>query len=881
MEFSVTCSQDKYELIYHANDGTWTDGEKIKVESDLPAGPHTLSTELPENGELVFIGWTTDSNVKKSYGEGAQLPTLVENNTVEIPTVTDLYAVWGLDETGDGIADALQIIIRPADIIIYTGGEGYSSIVDENGNKVTPEDEMVSGDNGLPEPGYYFTLPYELNVKLREALDSGTDDPTDLAQHLQIVKPADGAGDHERQWTLQRYNNSTAVDEINRYIYQMLPGASGDQVRLMIRDEGNNFGLTSDEFDIKINNLFETYFMKLYPGKVDPKTITATVCGVTSTDPVLTKSYSIGLAEGELTVRGTTKDVVSEPVLDAGSTVSNVQKVTAVAPKNVTYYVNGSDFPLNTKDEVHLLSDELADDAATTALKNNAEQKFAELKGMNFDFKYLDLVDDSNGNIYVTIDDDKQMTIYWPISELTVPAGQEIDYSKIYVVHYEGLDRDFTNLEQTLQTYEEAERSEVTVDQENGVLKFQTGTFSPFAIVYSTKDAVTNVTVTFDGGKYGTIPESGATVSVEQGKSLQSGQIPSVTIKDRNATFTGWKSSIDGKIYTNDDLLTLAIDKNTTFTAQYDYDDHDQGGIQYDHHLYYHSNFGKDQQANEGTDDNTVVVQDYEDLKILPDRDGYTFVNWNTEKDGSGDTYWPGDDFDLTDTEHHLYAQWQKDKTGPDDSGVSNWLETKEHRAYLSGYPDSTFRADRNMTRAEVAQMFYALLLDKDVTITKSFSDVPDDAWYATAVKTLASLGMMDGYPDGTFRPDEPITRAEFATVGLAFAYDPMDASCSYYDVSANAWYYTYVAQASTYGWIGGYPDNTFRPGNNITRVEVCVIVNNMLGRCADERYIDRHQDELVHFVDLSDSYWGYYTIMESTNTHDYTGSYYNETWKS
>lgn len=295
--------------------------------------------------------------------------------------------------------------------------------------------------------------------------------------------------------------------------------------------------------------------------------------------------------------------------------------------------------------------------------------------------------------------------------------------------------------------------------------------------------------------------------------------------------------------------------------------------------LYYYPNFGGYRPFYQSSSIRSVTVKEYENVGRLPERDGYVFVSWNTEPDGSGTRYMPGDTFRIDGSSDNLYAQWQKDKTGPDDSGVSNWLETDEHRAYLTGYPDSTFRADRNMTRAEVAQMFYALLLDKNVTITKSFSDVPDDAWYATAVKTLASLGMMDGYPDGTFRPDEPITRAEFATVGLAFAYDPLDASCSYYDVSASAWYHTYVAQATTYGWIGGYPDNTFRPGNNITRVEVCVIVNNMLGRDADERYIDRHEDELVHFVDLSDSYWGYYTIMESTNTHEYTGSFTNEKW--
>lgn len=350
--------------------------------------------------------------------------------------------------------------------------------------------------------------------------------------------------------------------------------------------------------------------------------------------------------------------------------------------------------------------------------------------------------------------------------------------------------------------------------------------------------------------------------------------------------FMGWTAdqSAGGKVYGAGEKLpevvtTVEIPTVTTVYAVWRYDRNDDDGHHSNYTLYYHSNFGEDVSFYQSSSTRNVTVKEYDDVGRLLERDGYVFVSWNTEPDGSGSRYMPGDTFHIKGSSDHLYAQWQKDKTGPDDSGVSNWLETDEHKAYLTGYPDSTFRADRNMTRAEVAQMFYALLLDKNVTITKSFSDVPDDAWYATAVKTLASLGMMDGYPDGTFRPDEPITRAEFATVGLAFAYDPLDADCSYYDVSASAWYHTYVAQATTYGWIGGYPDNTFRPGNNITRVEVCVIVNNMLGRDADERYIDRHEEELVHFVDLSDSYWGYYTIMESTNTHEYTGNFTKEKW--
>lgn len=399
-------------------------------------------------------------------------------------------------------------------------------------------------------------------------------------------------------------------------------------------------------------------------------------------------------------------------------------------------------------------------------------------------------------------------------------------------------------------------------------------------------------TLTYNGNGQGEnpavngVPTDDGQYAKGEKKTLSEKKPTHSAVNGQKVVFIGWSKTKSDKIYSAGESHGTIVDKvtfedrNITVYAVWGYDtNNNDDGHHSNYTLYYHSNFGEDVSFYQSSSTRNVTVKEYDDVGRLPERDGYVFVSWNTEPDGSGTRYMPGDPFRIEESSDHLYAQWQKDKTGPDDSGVSNWLETDEHRAYLTGYPDSTFRADRNMTRAEVAQMFYALLLDKNVTITKSFSDVPDDAWYATAVKTLASLGMMDGYPDGTFRPDEPITRAEFATVGLAFAYDPLDADCSYYDVSASAWYHTYVAQATTYGWIGGYPDNTFRPGNNITRVEVCVIVNNMLGRDADERYIDRHEDELVHFVDLSDSYWGYYTIMEATNTHEYTGSFTNEKW--
>lgn len=216
----------------------------------------------------------------------------------------------------------------------------------------------------------------------------------------------------------------------------------------------------------------------------------------------------------------------------------------------------------------------------------------------------------------------------------------------------------------------------------------------------------------------------------------------------------------------------------------------------------------------------------------------------------------------------------------PSVTGVTRWLNTTDHMAYLTGYPGGTFGPDNSMTRAEVAQMFYALLLNKDVTITKTFSDVPADAWYATAVNTLASLGMVSGDPDGTFRPNAPITRAEFCVIALAFAYEPDNAVCSFGDVSRGDWFYPYVAQAASYGWIGGYTNGNFGPNDQITRAQVTTIVNNMLGRAADRDYVIDHQADLVQFTDLTRAHWGFFQIMEATNAHDYTKSGGQETWR-
>ena len=215
----------------------------------------------------------------------------------------------------------------------------------------------------------------------------------------------------------------------------------------------------------------------------------------------------------------------------------------------------------------------------------------------------------------------------------------------------------------------------------------------------------------------------------------------------------------------------------------------------------------------------------------------------------------------------------------PEDTGVSDWLNTEDHMAYLEGYPGGIFGADRNMTRAEAAQMFYNLLLDQNVSITVSFEDVEPDAWYAKAVNTLASMGMINGVGGNRYEPERNITRAEFTAIAMRFAKLETGGENRFSDVSKDDWFYEIVVGSIKYGWINGYPDGTFQPNSTITRAEVTAITNRMLGRAADESYVDANRPALRQFSDLKESHWAYYHIMEAANAHTYRKEMGEEDW--
>lgn len=205
----------------------------------------------------------------------------------------------------------------------------------------------------------------------------------------------------------------------------------------------------------------------------------------------------------------------------------------------------------------------------------------------------------------------------------------------------------------------------------------------------------------------------------------------------------------------------------------------------------------------------------------------------------------------------------------PDSTGVSSMLNTGEHMAYMVGYETGNFGPANNITRAEVAQAFYRLLLDQSHSQSPSFPDVAADAWYHEAVVTLAAKGIITGYEDGTFRPEQPITRSEFAAIAARFAKASTDKALTFPDVPADAWYRGAVQTAVSYGWINGYEDGTFRPEQPIGRAETAAIINRMLARIADRSAVDGGAG--TRFPDVPTGHWAFYDVVEASTEHDYT----------
>ena len=269
--------------------------------------------------------------------------------------------------------------------------------------------------------------------------------------------------------------------------------------------------------------------------------------------------------------------------------------------------------------------------------------------------------------------------------------------------------------------------------------------------------------------------------------------------------------------------------------------------------LHYESNGGA-AYPSERYPAGTVVI-----LDKTPLREGYAFTGWYGEAELTTQLNTVRMDKNRT-----VYAGWSA-------TPAPAWLNSDDHFAYVYGYPDGRVGPLNNITRAEVAAIFYRLLR-KDIrmesqTTENSFDDVPADAWYVTEVSTLARLGVFVGRTTDVFAPDAPITRAEFATVCARFDQSGAAEDRDFSDIGGH-WAEQYIRQAAALGWVQGYPDGTFGPDRPITRAEAVTMINRVLRRNPGSK--DDLLSGMKVWPDNPAGAWYYLEVQEATNGHEF-----------
>lgn len=897
---------DKYDrtLTYDANGGYFgSEGTTEKTETGLNDGDRHILKSTDEyqpthaeqdNHQVLFIGWTATDNSEAVYerGDGDSLPTLC-GRTVTISGDMVVYAVWGLDGDDDGKPDVTEDdhhitatagdngSINPEEAYVSDGGSATFTIApasgyavdtitidaDEAGEQVltnnggslptgvaekwasytfsnVTEDHTISvtfgldeDDNGVPdanEPEDAYTLTYHANGG---AFDGQTDPyvVNDVAAgpHTlsDIAAPTHDAVEYNGQQDVPVLFIGWMTEDDHETIYSVEDTAP-DTVTSVSMDEDKAvwaaWGYDEDgngEPDVTETQYTVTARVEGEGGSIDPtsKTVNA------GEDVEFTIDAKDGYALDTIQVNSKTEytnDDITAPFKGTW-TLENVQEAAEVV---VTFGEDENDNGVpDDKEEPE------EEQYTVTASSDNEEQGSIDPTEATVDagddLPFTIHAEDGCALDYITVNGDVVYSNNDPENAFTGSWTLEDIREDSEVVAYFGADEDEDGVpdEPSYWTIEASAGSGGGIDPEGDV-------FVP------------------DGGdqRFDFDPDRGY-------------EIDRVRVDGDSERV---RSSYTFEEVTENHTIRVTFTE-TDEGGDDDDDDDDDGGITY---LTITATAGEG--GSISPDGRVQVAYDRNKSFIIQADEGYELADVLVDgrSVGAVGRY----TFEKVHKNHTITAVFTASQKL---NGVDRWLNTRDHIAYLSGYPDGTFGPDRNMTRAEVAQMFYALLNDQNVPATVSFSDVPDGAWYADAVETLASLGMFTGYPDGTFHPNSTITRAEFAAAALSFADMAPSARCSFPDVSAQDWFYPYVASAAEYGWIGGYPDGTFRPSGSITRAEVAVIVNHMLGRTPDQSFVDRSLDRLVSFSDLNSSHWAFYPIMEASNSHGHIKAGGSEQW--
>ena len=356
--------------------------------------------------------------------------------------------------------------------------------------------------------------------------------------------------------------------------------------------------------------------------------------------------------------------------------------------------------------------------------------------------------------------------------------------------------------------------------------------------VYAQWKDSTTYSVTYKDGVDGTVFADQTTADLHVGDTTPAF---SGTPTRSGYTFTGWEPSV-----------AATVTDNAVYTAQW------AKNSSSSHHstrytLHYESNGGtayKDERYSSGT----KVT-----LDKTPTRESYTFTGWYADQALTQKITTVTMNSNKT-----VYAGWEA-------TGVPDKLNGDDHYAYVIGYLDGNVRPNANVSRAETATIFFRLLKsdirDGNLIADNGFSDVSDGQWHNKAISTMAKLGIVKGRRADRFDPDASITRAEFAAICARFNTKPVENSGSFSDISGH-WAENEIERAAAFGWISGYPDGTFRPDARITRAEAMTMINRVLCRMPQSE--SDLLDSMVTWPDNKPSDWHYLAVQEATNSHDF-----------
>ena len=443
-------------VIFDKNGGDTEASPRIMSQEKVAgsANHFDLPTTNPTRTGYLFNGWNTKAD---GTGDAFTATTDVKNNMT-------VYAQWKPDE-------AYAVKIAPMNLTVYVGGDGYHGVIGDDGKFAA---------NDLPEIGFYITLPDDINTKL-----GGTDEnPVDLSDKLRLTSDDDNGT--MRSWSLELYSDESKshVMENGRrvYVYKLRQIDDGEETVPRVQFTGADGSvMTESKFQALLTDQFRNYKISVYQGLLDEQIYKATF--TTADGQTFTRPIKLGT--GTLKVRGnndmTYRAIENNTIPSVNPQEKDIMLV-STAQTDTQYYINNSGISASS-DGVKLMVDHSLDDALLSAYINrtsNTEGKYS------YQFRYLDLVDTSNGNTYVTMGAGQKMNLYWP-----VPSDAKSN-SEFRIIHFKGIDRDSdvdVNELLTTRIPEELTCETVTIGGQKFV-KFAVDSFSPFALLYE-KDTST------------------------------------------------------------------------------------------------------------------------------------------------------------------------------------------------------------------------------------------------------------------------------------------------------------------------------------------------------------------------------------------------------